>query len=303
MKRHRLMGLMVCLIFYSCNVSRLCPFDIAAVTYPQVSVPLLNAHSHNDYKNDNPLFDALAHGFNSVEVDIHYINGQLYVGHFMWELKTHRTLESLYLNPLAEIISRNGGYVFPNCPPFQLLIDIKTHSARTYLALREVLADYDHILTAFTPDSTKAGPIVAIISGNRPRELMEQENILYACFDGRLKDLSGNDPCQFTPLISDRWTDHFSWEGDAPISLQEYQKLVNMVDTAHQQGRKIRFWALPEGSPERRQRVWSTLLQVHVDYINTDKVADLAAYLRSNKSLLVQSEDLTIQPRAPFEIK
>ena len=33
-------------------------------------VPLPNAHAHNDYEHKRPLFDALDHGFCSVEADV-----------------------------------------------------------------------------------------------------------------------------------------------------------------------------------------------------------------------------------------
>ena len=39
-----------------------------------------NAFSHNDYEHSRPLFDALDRGFNCVEADLWYIDGEL-----MWE--------------------------------------------------------------------------------------------------------------------------------------------------------------------------------------------------------------------------
>jgi len=52
--------------------------------------PLPNAHSHNDYERGCPLVDALDHGFTSIEADVLYIYGRLYVGHdmpeFMWTM-------------------------------------------------------------------------------------------------------------------------------------------------------------------------------------------------------------------------
>jgi len=51
--------------------------------------PLPLAHSHNDYDRPNPLTDALANGFTSVEADILYIYGKLYVGHNMPNKKRH----------------------------------------------------------------------------------------------------------------------------------------------------------------------------------------------------------------------
>src|SRR5688500_17684262 len=44
-------------------------------------VPLERAHAHNDYEHERPLYDALDHGFKSVEADIWLIDGELVVSH------------------------------------------------------------------------------------------------------------------------------------------------------------------------------------------------------------------------------
>src|SRR5262245_58838696 len=64
---------------------------------PPVPLP---AHAHNDYEHTRPLFDALAHGFVSVEVDIWLQNDKLLVAHTPFAWKDDRTLQSLYLDPL-----------------------------------------------------------------------------------------------------------------------------------------------------------------------------------------------------------
>src|SRR4051812_6754640 len=97
----------------------------AANGAPHTVAPLANAHAHNDYLHSRPLFDALDNGFTSVEADIYLVDGNLLVGHNRDALKPERTLESLYLAPLAERVHQNGGHVYPNTTRFFLLIDIK----------------------------------------------------------------------------------------------------------------------------------------------------------------------------------
>src|ERR1700748_1478515 len=82
-----------------------------AADAPDVT-PLLNAHAHNDYEHTHPLFDALDQGFASVEADVYPVDGELLVGHNRRDLKPERTLESLYLAPLAARVEKNGGHVF-----------------------------------------------------------------------------------------------------------------------------------------------------------------------------------------------
>lgn len=74
--------------------------------------PLWRAHAHNDYDHPRPLFDALDHRFGSVEADIFLVGDQLLIGHDASELDPARTLESLYLDPLAAIVKANRGSVY-----------------------------------------------------------------------------------------------------------------------------------------------------------------------------------------------
>ncbi len=74
--------------------------------------PLWRAHAHNDYEHTHPLFDALGHRFGSVEADIFLVGDQLLIGHTVDDLDPSRTLESLYLDPLAAIVKANHGSVY-----------------------------------------------------------------------------------------------------------------------------------------------------------------------------------------------
>src|ERR1044071_3148402 len=72
---------------------------------------LMRAHAHNDYEHPRPLFDALDQGFGNVEADIYLVNGDLLVAHDPVDLDPSRTLESLYLAPLAARVKANNGSV------------------------------------------------------------------------------------------------------------------------------------------------------------------------------------------------
>ena len=162
-------------------------------------VPLERAHAHNDYEHERPLYDALDHGFKSVEADIWLIDGELVVSHDDPRLPTTEepqgTLESLYLEPLRRQIKANGGSVYPGDPDyFTLLIDIKSEDVATYRALHEELEDYAGIFTKFGPRGVRDGAVTAIVSGNRPRTLMEAQRVRYAAYDGRIPQDLGEQP-------------------------------------------------------------------------------------------------------------
>ncbi len=153
------------------------------------ALPIEQAHAHNDYEHVRPLFDALSHGFCSVEADIHLVDGKLLVAHDRAQVKPEKTLEALYLEPLRKRIETNGGTVYPHGPPFTLLIDIKSDAAQTYAALRPILEKYRTILTEFGTNKTTVKGVTIVLSGNRPVQLVAAEPSRLAGIDGRLNDL------------------------------------------------------------------------------------------------------------------
>lgn len=257
------------------------------------TVGLERAHAHNDYEHDRPLYDALDHRFKSVEADIWLVDGELVVAHDAEDVpqaaEQGRTLRSLYLEPLRQRVKQNRGSVYRGDPDyFTLLVDLKSEANSTYLALHEELWRYRQIFTTFRAPGVKDGAVTAIVSGNRPRQLMQQQKVRYAAYDGRMSDLGVATDQTFVPLISDNWTNHFQWMGVGPMPPAEREKLRSIVATAHANGQRVRFWATPEVTPdgnvtpEQREAVWRELLAAEVDYINTDDLVALEQFLAQN---------------------
>ena len=240
--------------------------------------PLHKAHSHNDYEQERPLFEALDHGFCSVEADVHLVNGILLVAHDADQVDTDRTLSSLYLEPLRKRIDQFNGSVYPAEPDvsIQLLIDFKTPGASTYMALKGELEKYRMYLTRFENGAIKPGPITIVISGNRPIQMVASDSSRLAFIDGRLEDLNNGPGPELMPLISSSWPDTFEWNGNGSMPIVEKSKLEELVKQTHAQGKKLRFWGHPD-VPE----VWRQLNELEMDWINTDNIGSMASYLRS----------------------
>lgn len=238
--------------------------------------PLRQAHAHNDYLHVRPLLDALDHGFSSVEADIFLVDGQLLVAHARRELRPDRTLRRLYLEPLRARVKENDGSVYPGGAPFYLLIDIKTAADPTYAVLRKLLAEYADIISVVRDGKLEPKALNVVISGNRPTTTMTAESVRYAGIDGRMSDLDSDVPAHLMPLVSDRWGAHFKWRGRGPISDEDREKLEDAVAKAHAHRRRIRFWATPETAD-----MWRQLQAAGVDHINTDDLAGLEKFLRS----------------------
>jgi hypothetical protein len=272
-----------------CTVGFVCLISLALCSYRAAGkdgeiVPLLHAHAHNDYEHNRPLYDALDHGFASVEADIYLIDGELYVAHNRDQIKPNRTLRALYLDPLRKRVKQNGGRVYPNGPEFTLLIDIKTEAVPTYETLDKMLAEYRDIFTSFGPDGRRSKAVLAIISGNRPFALMESQKARYAGCDGRLTDLESDAPASLMPMISDNWTKHFTWRGNGPISVEERQKLREIVRKSHEKRRRVRFWGTPDRFSPAREAVWCELLAAGVDVLNTDDLKGLQQFLLARRA-------------------
>ncbi|MCK6257384.1 phosphatidylinositol-specific phospholipase C/glycerophosphodiester phosphodiesterase family protein [Fictibacillus sp. KIGAM418] len=247
------------------------------------TVPLARAHAHNDYEHERPLYDALDHGFTSVEADVWLEDGKLLVAHDEVDVKPDRTLKSLYLEPLKRKITQNQGSVYKDSDQdFLLWIDVKSEDVATYKKIHEQLADYQKMLTKFSKVGVDQRSVTVIISGNRPRELMENQVVRYAAYDGRMSDLETNALNDFMPVISDNWTKQFTWQGIGEMPSEEREKLKYIVKTAHNDGQMVRFWATPDLAAPNRKAVWDELMKADVDLINTDDLPGLQKYLLEN---------------------
>jgi glycerophosphoryl diester phosphodiesterase len=243
--------------------------------------PLASAHAHNDYDHRRPLQDALDRGFNSVEADVWLIDGELRVAHDLDDAVPGRTLESLYLKPLADRVRANHGEVYQRGRDFQLLIDIKSDGPTTYAAIDAALRKYRGISTVFANGHTFRGPVTSVISGNRPLDVLKAQKVRYAGYDGRLSDLNSKLPASLMPLVSDNWNNNFTWQGVGAFPVAEREKLRQIVTTAHRAGYRVRFWETPDTRGAARDALWSELAAAGVDHLNTDDLHGLEDFLRS----------------------
>jgi hypothetical protein len=252
----------------------LLPIFISLKAYPQ-NISLPNAYAHNDYWHKRPLYDALDDGFTHIEADIYLRDGQLVVAHLLPRLRMHKTLDSLYLKPLAACM--NGTNRAITCPdyPVMLMIDIKSGSRSTYIALRQLLEKYRPLLSSYNNGRYKQGKITVVLTGHKPVKLLRKETDRIAFVDEDLmqvcKDTINHD---FFKTASCRYSRMLNWIGEGPMPLAEREHLCAYVSAAHRLGKKVRLWASPE-----RKIVWQELLNCGVDLINTDQLDNLKNFL------------------------
>ncbi len=239
------------------------------LSFSQGKIVHPNAHAHNDYEHVRPLKDALLNGFISVEADVHLQNKLLLVAHNR-PGSTTETLEKLYLAPLDSLLKTSGGRIYPGYDKtFYLMIDCKTEASSTYEAIRAVVTKYPRLRCA-------AGncPVMIFLSGNRPLTQIMSESYSGIGLDGRPADLGNGYSSERMPVISDHYMNWSRWDGKSKFLEEDLQRLKDLAQRVHGEGKKLRLWAIPDN-----ELTWEALLNVGVDFINTDHLEELNRFL------------------------
>ncbi len=240
-------------------------------TGPFAIDPLAIAHSHNDYEQAHPLWDALQAGFTSVEADVWWNGQDVVVSHLpMFELGT---LEELYLKPLQELVDRRGS-VQGDGRTFNLWLDLKEPSRRFTDALAAVLARYP-MLAIFSDHGVRGGPVVVILTGDEAAKArLVAGHQRRACRDSnrwRQGDPPADERWTWYAL---RWSQLVGWDGQGRPSPVDLRRLREAVARIHALGRRLRLFHVPE-----QPAAWSAAIEAGVDLIGTDRPADLRHFL------------------------
>ena len=272
----------------------------------------VQCHSHNDYWHRVPLYEGLAAGCVSTEADIWVgstTNGHadLFIGHDRRSLSPSRTLQSLYLRPLSDILTQQNSAssdylssladapgsvpswpvgVFTTAPNVSLvlLLDFKTTSNATWDTLIEQLDTLrgKGWLTFWTPtEGIVERPLTIVASGAAP-------------FDAIIRNVTYRDVFYDSPLtqLSDvnmPFSSNNSYY--ASVSLQEAvgrmvfpnikggqrSRVAQQVKRARELGLKSRYWDTPSWPIGWRNRIWGFLIEEGVSMLNLD---DLTAGAR-----------------------
>jgi hypothetical protein len=224
---------------------------------------LVFSHAHNDYENERPLFDALEARIYSVEADLYFSEGDAEVGHYLWDLKG--TLQELYLDPLQERVDEKQS-VYGDGHAFVLWLDFKSDAP-------ELLAEVERLLNAY---SMVGDAVKVVLTGEASAKIPFVEDTA-AVVERDSNSIAPDDPDadSLWTHYALNWQSHLSWNGLLDPSETERAELFDLVEAAHEKGRKLRLWNAPD-----HEMAWQLQLEAGVDYINTDRVSDLASFLK-----------------------
>ena len=244
---------------------------IAILCLPPTANTAVPVHSHNDYWRSRPLQEALEAGCLSIEADVVARDGTLFVGHGSREVTPERTLTSMYLSPLAEIV-RTRQRVYPQDQrPLILLVDLKTSWSTSEPALKAVLEKYADILKAPAGRHEREGGILLAVSGSGANRREAP-----CAIDARVSELGCNQSFLEKPMISQSFRSNFQWSGLGTLASDQEAKLRTLAKQVKEESRLLRLWAAPD-TPE----AWRTLLECGVGLINTDQPTKAAELVRS----------------------
>ena len=228
-------------------------------------------HAHNDYAKPELFLNAYKHRADFIEADVWLQDGKLVVAHDR-PTAPAPTLDSLYIQPIAQLFAQNDGKVSPDRKyTFGLMIDVKDD----YEAVLPKLIDLLKTNVIAFNRSANALAVQVIISGNRPRPDTFLDYPMLIQFDGRPSELYGEETLRRVALVSDSFGSYSRWNGTGDLSDQDEDKLKRVIKRAHKDGKPIRFWAIPD-TPD----AWKRLKKLGVDIINTDHVAEATDVLK-----------------------
>ena len=177
-----------------------------------------NAFSHNDYWRERPLLDALSFRFNCVEADLWLIDDELYVSHDRPE---------------------------PNP-------DCKAQGEEMYKLLKKQMEPYKEYFCSVDNGEYKEGAVLFFLSGDRPKNSLPKENSRFTFLDGQIKDLGQGIPASLAPVISDNYSDFFTWKGEGEMPADQLQKMREIIRKVHDEGKLFRWWGAPDTEQFKR---------------------------------------------------
>lgn len=232
-------------------------FSVNAQVYKYTSQQL---HSHNDYHQAFPFWDAYNHGFGSIEVDIFLRNNALLVGHEVKELRSEKTIEALYLEPLNQLAKAK------KLDSLLLLVDVKTEAISTLDALIKTLHRYPALL--------EENKLRITITGNQPPSTSFEQYPSWIWFDGNIEKKYSSGELNKISLYSANLRRYTNWNGKGVLTKADQDILQQKIEKSRKDNKHIRFWNAPDLT-----NAWYQLMKLGVGLINTDLITASASFI------------------------
>ena len=234
--------------------------------------PMEMAHSHNDYLQKRPLFDALSNGFRSVEADVFLMSGRLILSHV--GIITYGSFEEVYLEPLQALVNQRGS-VYGDGMPFTLWIDLKGSPDGMAVKLIEVLSRYP-MLSWYTDSGVEQNAVTVVLTGDETakKDFVERYPTRPGTRDSNDFTLTFRSPDWRWNWYALSWSDYLDWDGKGSISASEFAKLRKILGAIHGSGKRVRFYDAPE-----TEAYWGLMQSEGSDLVGSDHLSKMRDYL------------------------
>lgn len=262
----------ICRLVLSVAAGMLCNMAVAQV---------ILIHSHNDYAQTVPFYQAYSQKVNSIEVDLFLSDGKLLVGHDPEDLDARLTFEEMYVGPIVRLFDINGGKAWKDSEQvLQLMVELKSDTHTTLDAVAEVLGRWPEVFD----QSVNPHAVRVVITGNVPEPDDFSRYPEFISFDGIIGGEYSEQQLGRIALFSGNFRNYSGWNGKGSIVPSEKEHLLRTISEVHALGKPVRFWNAPEGVT-----VYYTFLNLGIDYINTDRPEACAAFFSdfANKTFVI----------------
>lgn len=232
-------------------------------------------HSHNDYAQARPFWGAWEAGAASIEADIWLVDGALYVGHDRKDITEDRMLLGMYLDPIRQVMQRNGGQPYADGRPLQLMVDLKNEGERSLQAL-VALIESEGLVSCFDRVADPRAVCLTITTGSVIPPGHWDRYPDWVSFDGRPDWELTESQLARVSLISQSMKQYSGWTGFGRMSTEEQDRIGKVAAQVHAEGKRFRLWGFPD-----TKRGWEMSVLLGLDYLNTDQPARAVAWLSS----------------------
>ncbi|TGZ78450.1 hypothetical protein EX30DRAFT_359802 [Ascodesmis nigricans] len=253
-------------------------------------------HSHNDYWRRVPLLTGLSTGAISTEADIWLSpDSSLLIGHHPSSLTPNRTLNTLYLTPLLEILDTmnpptpsppetpNG--VFDSAPgqTLYLFLDLKSTSPLLFPLVLDALKPLreNDYLSYYANGAYHRRPVTVIGTGAMPMDKVVEMHPRYVFYDFPLDRLVREPELEVEKGVVGMASTSLRMvvgevRGVEGMDKEQVETVRALVGEARKRGWGVRFWDTPGWPGSRRRGVWRQLVEAGVRLVSVDEVEEAA---------------------------
>jgi hypothetical protein len=201
-------------------------------------------------------------------------------------------LSRLVLDPLHARV-RAAGRVYGNQhQPFTVVLEPADGVVTAHVldVLDDELAGYADLLTRCAAGVVTHGPVLVALAG-APRAILDSRHTRLYFGEGTLADVDRRVPTSSVPVLGEHVAWRLGWDGRGDIPAEERHLLRTLIATAHAEGKRVRFFGVPERRRAVRQAFWRELHGAGVDLLGAHELGALRRFLRSQRAHRRHAQD------------